>query len=147
MVSSCPLFGGLPRIASHRKRNYLMPAYQKLPLPVFYVLQIHQDSFRNRAVVEIATAEPLNPIDVGDCLYEVSFPDPPPVRDSREPGSNTAPELLWRGLRGNLDQNENLSSVSPVDPDITPIPLVISGLSVQFFTNGGVTPARQPGSR
>ena len=32
-----------------------------------------------------------------------------------------------------------MSSVSPVDTDIAPIPLVISGLSVQFFTNGGVT--------
>ena len=31
-------------------------------------------------------------------------------------------------------------NVSPVDPDIRPIPLVISRLSVQFFTNGGVNP-------
>ena len=31
-------------------------------------------------------------------------------------------------------------NVSPVDPDIRPIPLVISRLSVQFFTNGGVKP-------
>jgi K+-transporting ATPase KdpF subunit len=46
-------------------------------------------------------------------------------------------------LRGSLDQIEDLSSVSPVDLDITPIPLVISGLSVQFFTNGGVTPERR----
>jgi len=35
---------------------------------------------------------------------------------------------------------EDLSSVSPVDPDIRPIPVVISRLSVQFFTNGGATP-------
>ena len=36
----------------------------------------------------------------------------------------------------------DLFNVSPVDPDITPIPLVNSGLSVQFFTKGGVTPLR-----
>ena len=46
---------------------------------------------------------------------------------SREPEVTTAPELLWRGLRGSLDQIENLSSASPVDLDITPILLVISG--------------------
>ncbi len=34
---------------------------------------------------------------------------------SREPEVTTAAELLWRGLRGSLDQIEDLSSVSPVD--------------------------------
>jgi hypothetical protein len=43
-------------------------------------------------------------------------------------------------VRSNLDQIEDLSSVTPGDPEITPIPLLISGLSVQFFTKGGVTP-------
>ena len=63
---------------------------------------------------------------------------PPFVKNctlSREPEVTTASELLWRGLRGSLDQIEDLFSVSSVDLDITPIPLVISGLSVQFFTN------------
>ena len=71
---------------------------------------------------------------------------PPFVKNctlSREPGSNTAPELLWRHFRDSLDQIEDLSSVSPVDPDLRPIPSVISGLSVQFFTNGGVAPTRR----
>jgi hypothetical protein len=49
----------------------------EVPLPVFYVLEIYQDTFRHeKPVVEIHTAEPLSPISVGDCLYEVSFPDP-----------------------------------------------------------------------
>jgi hypothetical protein len=39
-----------------------------------------------------------------------------------------------------LDQIEDLSSVTPGGQEITPIPLLISRLSVQFFTNGGVTP-------
>jgi hypothetical protein len=56
-----------------------------------------------------------------------------------EPEVTTAPDLLKRGLRGSLDQIEDLSSVSPVDLDITRIPLAISGLSVHVFTNGGVT--------
>ena len=38
--------------------------------------------------------------------------------DSREPKVTTAPELLQRGLPDSLDQIEDLSSVSPVDPDI-----------------------------
>jgi hypothetical protein len=74
---------------------------------------------------------------------------PPFVKNctlSREPEVTAAPELLWRGLRRSLDQIEDLSSVSSVDLDITPIPLVISGLSVQFFTNGGVTPDARHGS-
>ena len=49
----------------------------EVPIPVFYVLEIYQDTFRHeRPVVEIHTAEPLSPISVGDYLYEVSFPDP-----------------------------------------------------------------------
>jgi hypothetical protein len=55
-------------------------------------------------------------------------------------------ELLWRGFRDSLDQIEDLSSVNPVGPDVRPIPLVISGLNVQFFTNGGVTPCVQNGA-
>jgi hypothetical protein len=50
---------------------------------------------------------------------------PPFVKNctlSREPEVTTAPELLWRGLRGSLDQIEDLFSVSSVDLDITPIP-------------------------
>jgi hypothetical protein len=47
------------------------------PIPVFYVLEIYQNTFRHeRPVVEIHAAEPLSPICVGDYLYEVSFPDP-----------------------------------------------------------------------
>jgi hypothetical protein len=46
-------------------------------LPVFYVLEIYQDTFRHRKpAVEIHTAEALSPISVGDYLYEASFPDP-----------------------------------------------------------------------
>ena len=46
-------------------------------IPVFYVLEIYQDTFRHeKPVVEIHTAEPLSPISVGDYLYEGSFPDP-----------------------------------------------------------------------
>jgi hypothetical protein len=48
---------------------------------------------------------------------------PPFVKNctlSREPGINTAPELLWRGFRDSLDQIEDLSSVSPVNPDLRP---------------------------
>jgi hypothetical protein len=49
----------------------------ELPIPVFYVLEIYQDTFRHeKPAVEIHTAEPLSPISVGDYLYEVSFPDP-----------------------------------------------------------------------
>jgi hypothetical protein len=49
----------------------------EVPVPVFYVLEIYQDTFRQeKPIVEIHTAEPLSPISVGDCLYEVSFPDP-----------------------------------------------------------------------
>ena len=34
----------------------------KVPIPVFYVLEIYQDTFRHeKPVVEIHTAEPLNP--------------------------------------------------------------------------------------
>jgi hypothetical protein len=49
----------------------------EVPIPVFYVLEIYQDTFRHeKPVVEIHTAEPLSPVSVGDYLYEVSFPDP-----------------------------------------------------------------------
>ena len=49
----------------------------EVPIPVFYVLEIYQETFRHeKPVVEIHTAEPLSPISVGDYLYEVSFPDP-----------------------------------------------------------------------
>jgi hypothetical protein len=49
----------------------------EVPIPVFYVLEIYQDTFwHENPVVEIHTAEPLSPISVGDYLYEVSFPDP-----------------------------------------------------------------------
>ena len=41
---------------------------------------------------------------------------------SREAELTTAPELLQRGLRGSLDRIEDLSSVSPVDPDINQFP-------------------------
>ena len=58
----------------------------------------------------------------------------------------TAPGLPWRGFRDSLDQIEDLSGVNPVDPNIRPILLVISGLSVQFFTNGGVTPMTRTGT-
>jgi hypothetical protein len=74
----------------------------------------------------------------------ISGVTPPFVKNctlSREAEVTTAPELLKRGLRGSLDRIEDLSSVSPIDPDITPIPLVNSGLSVQFSTKGGVTPS------
>jgi hypothetical protein len=48
-----------------------------IPVPVFYVLAIYQDTFRDETrVIEIRTAEPLSPICVGDYLYEVSFPEP-----------------------------------------------------------------------
>ena len=46
----------------------------EVPIPVFYVLEIYQETFRHeKPVVEIHTAEPLSPISVGDYLYEVSF--------------------------------------------------------------------------
>jgi hypothetical protein len=49
----------------------------EVPIPVFYVLEIYRNTFRQeKAVVEIHTAEPLSPVSVGDYLYEVSFPDP-----------------------------------------------------------------------
>ena len=49
----------------------------KAPIPVFYVLEIYQDTFRHeKPVVEIHTGEPLSPISVGDYLYEVCFPEP-----------------------------------------------------------------------
>ena len=48
----------------------------EVPVPIVYVLQIYQDTFRHeKPVVVIHTAEPLSPISVGDYLYEVSFPD------------------------------------------------------------------------
>ena len=38
----------------------------EVPIPVFYVLEIYQDTFRHeKPVVEIHTAEPLSPISVG----------------------------------------------------------------------------------
>ncbi len=46
---------------------------------------------------------------------------PPFVKNctlSREAELTTAPELLQRGPRGSVDRIEDLSSVSPVDPDI-----------------------------
>ena len=60
--------------------------------------------------------------------------------ESTENSRHTAPGRLQRGVRNSLDQIEDLSSVTPGDPEITPIPLLISRLSVQFFTNGGVAP-------
>ena len=46
----------------------------EVPIPVFYVLEIYQETFRHeKPVVEIHTAEPLSPISVGDYLYEVGF--------------------------------------------------------------------------
>ena len=49
----------------------------EVPIPAFYVLEIHQDTFRQeKPIVEIHTAETLSPISVSDYLYEVSFPDP-----------------------------------------------------------------------
>jgi hypothetical protein len=55
----------------------------EVPIPVFYVLETYQDTFRHeQPVVEIHTAEPLSPVSVGDYLYEVSFPDPLAVGDS-----------------------------------------------------------------
>jgi hypothetical protein len=49
----------------------------QVPIPVFYVLEIYEGTFRQeKPVVEIHTAEPLSSISVGDYLYEVSFPDP-----------------------------------------------------------------------
>jgi hypothetical protein len=59
---------------------------------------------------------------------------------SREPEVTQRLSFCGAASGTALDQIGGLSSVSPVDPDITPIPLVISGLSVQFFTNEGVTP-------
>src|SRR5260370_32047297 len=50
---------------------------------------------------------------------------PPFVKNctlSREAELTTAPELLQRGLRGSLGRIEDLSSVSPVDPDINQFP-------------------------
>ncbi len=41
----------------------------EVPIPVFYVLEIYQDTFRHeKPVVEIHTAEPLSPVSVGDYL-------------------------------------------------------------------------------
>jgi hypothetical protein len=49
-------------------------ANDELPIPVFYVLEIYQDTFRHeKPVVEIHTAEPLSHISVDDYLYEVIF--------------------------------------------------------------------------
>ena len=49
----------------------------EVSIPVFYVLEIYQDTFRHeKPAVEIHTAEPLSPISVGDYLYEVCFPEP-----------------------------------------------------------------------
>jgi hypothetical protein len=49
----------------------------EVPIPVFYVLEIYQGTFRHeKPIVEIHTAEPLSPICVGNYLYQVSFPDP-----------------------------------------------------------------------
>jgi hypothetical protein len=58
-------------------RGHTKYANDDPPIPVFYVLEIYQDTFRHeKPVVEIHTAEPLSPISVGDYLYEVNFPDP-----------------------------------------------------------------------
>src|SRR4029077_6314786 len=52
----------------------------EVPIPVFYVLEIYQDTFRHdKPAVEIHTAEPLSPLSVGGYLCDVSFPDPPAV--------------------------------------------------------------------
>jgi len=48
----------------------------RIPVPVFHVLAIYQETFRGEPVIEIHTAEPLSPISVGDYLYEASFPEP-----------------------------------------------------------------------
>ena len=58
-------------------REFAQYGNNEVPIPVFYVLEIYQDTFRHeKPVVEIHTAEPLSPVSVGDYLYEVSFPDP-----------------------------------------------------------------------
>jgi hypothetical protein len=58
-------------------RNQAEHGNDEAPFPVFYVLEIYQDTFRHeKPAVEIQTAEPLSPICVGDYLYEVYFPDP-----------------------------------------------------------------------
>jgi hypothetical protein len=42
----------------------------EVPIPVFYVLEIYQDTFRHeKPVVEIHTAEPLSPISVGVTIF------------------------------------------------------------------------------
>jgi hypothetical protein len=44
------------------------------PVPVFYVLEMYQDTFRlEKPAVKIRTAGPLSLLSVGDYLYEVSF--------------------------------------------------------------------------
>ena len=45
----------------------------EVPIPVFYILEIYEDTFRQKkSIVEIRTAEPLSPISVDEYLYEVS---------------------------------------------------------------------------
>ena len=63
-----------------RMRESAQYGNDEVPIPVFYVLEIYQDTFRHdKPAVEIHTAEPLSPISVGGYLYDVSFPDPPAV--------------------------------------------------------------------
>jgi hypothetical protein len=60
-----------------RMRESAQYSTDEVPIPVFYVLEIYQDTFRHeKPFVKIHTAEPLSPISVDDYLYEVSFPDP-----------------------------------------------------------------------
>jgi hypothetical protein len=56
------------------------------------------------------------------------------------PGQGSRVETRPVGTAWKRAPEQVAGQVSPVDPDITPIPLVNSGLSVQFFTKGGVTP-------
>ena len=72
--------GFLFRVARNRRRTSAEEAFRaqmsmrepaeygndEVPIPVFYVLEIYQDTFRHeKPVVEIHTAEPLSPISVG----------------------------------------------------------------------------------
>ncbi len=70
-------------------------------------------------------------------IHEFKTVDKLPVH---ELGAVNDHSLRFKYSATSLDQIEDLSSVTPGDPEIKPIPLIISGRSVQFFTNGGVTP-------
>jgi hypothetical protein len=59
-----------------RMREHGKYVNDEVPIPVFYVSEIYQETFRHeKPVVEIHIAEPLSPVSVDDYLYEVSFPD------------------------------------------------------------------------